>query len=236
MDNEVPDAGPPFGPPAPGPAPGRDIRGAAMTTSAAFWDRIAERYARRPVRDVEAYDRTLARTRSHLAPGDAVLEIGCGTGTTALKLAGAVGEITASDISGRMIEIARGRAAEAGAGNVSFLHAPLDGPEIGGRRYDAVLAFNLLHLADDLPGAFGRIRGLVQPGGLFISKTPCLKDARLWMRALIPVLRRLGMAPFVRSVTVAELDAAIEAAGFRIVETGVFPASPPARFVVARRA
>lgn len=206
-----------------------------MTPAAAFWDRIADKYARRPVRDVDAYERTLARTRSHLAPDDTVLEIGCGTGTTALKLADAVGTITASDISGRMIEIAEGKARAAGAGNVRFLRSPADGPGIGGQSYDAVLAFNLLHLLEDLPGTLERIRGLVKPGGVFVSKTVCIKGAPLWMRALIKPLQLVGIAPYVRSMAVAELDDAIEAAGFRIIETGVFPASPPARFVVAKR-
>ncbi|MCG8445153.1 MAG: class I SAM-dependent methyltransferase [Hyphomicrobiales bacterium] len=56
-----------------------------------------------PVRDVEAYEYTLERTRSYLAKTGRVLELGCGTGSTALLLAG----ITGNDISPNMIGIAR---------------------------------------------------------------------------------------------------------------------------------
>ena len=52
-----------------------------MIDSATFWDGVADRYATRAVDDPEAYEYTLERTRSHLAPGDHVLELGCGTAT-----------------------------------------------------------------------------------------------------------------------------------------------------------
>lgn len=67
---------------------------AAASTSTAyearFWDRIARKYASDPIKDTAGYERTLARTRELLTHTDTVLEIGCGTGTTALKLAPSV--------------------------------------------------------------------------------------------------------------------------------------------------
>jgi ubiquinone/menaquinone biosynthesis C-methylase UbiE len=55
-------------------------------------------------------NKTLDCTRKHLSASDNVLEVGCGTGTTALLLAPSVKQITASDISSRTIEIAREKA------------------------------------------------------------------------------------------------------------------------------
>ncbi len=78
-----------------------------MPDAAAFWDNLADRYSKKPVKDTESYNRTLDCTRKHLSATDEILEVGCGTGTTALLLAPSVKQITASDISSRMIEIAK---------------------------------------------------------------------------------------------------------------------------------
>ena len=61
-----------------------------MQETMKFWDGIAEKYAKRPISDMAAYEYTLGRTRSYLKPEDQVLELGCGTGSTALLLAGDV--------------------------------------------------------------------------------------------------------------------------------------------------
>src|SRR5210317_750355 len=91
-----------------------------MTRSKKFWDRIAKRYAKRPVGNEAAYQRKLATSREYFRPDMEVLEIGCGTGSTAIAHAPYVRHIRASDISDRMIEIAREKAAAAKVGNVTF--------------------------------------------------------------------------------------------------------------------
>ncbi len=213
-----------------------------MIGSESFWDRQAERYAKSPVSDEAAYAFTLERVRDHLRPTDRVLELGCGTGTTALKLADAVAEITASDISGEMVRIGADKAAAEGVENVRFVKgAPGDAALAEGGPYDVVMAFNLLHLVDDLPRALSEIATLVKPGGLFISKTFCRPgpgEGTLeyrFMRVLVPAMQMVGKAPHVAFMPIATLEAEIEAAGFNILETGNYPARPPRRFVVARR-
>ncbi|MEO1276349.1 MAG: class I SAM-dependent methyltransferase [Pseudomonadota bacterium] len=208
-----------------------------MKDAQAFWDGLARGYAKKPVKDVGAYEQTLERTGTHLGATDRVLEIGCGTGTTALRLAGAVGDYSASDISPAMIAIAEEKAAAAvESGNLRFVTAPLsDAPRVEGG-FDAVLAFHLVHLVGDLPSALGAIADRLRPGGVFISKTVCLGERGGWkLRAFVRVMRLLGIAPPVAYLSVEGLEAAITAAGFEIVETGMFPKVPPNHFVVARR-
>jgi len=45
----------------------------------------------------------------------------------------------------------------------------------------------------------------------------------------------LGFAPYVKCLKVAELDDIITSTAFEIIENGFYPASPPSRFIVARK-
>lgn len=74
--------------------------------SSRFWDKTAPKYALSPIKDMESYRTTMERTKAHLGLGDEVLEVGCGTGSTALLLAPNVKSLTASDFSDGMIKIA----------------------------------------------------------------------------------------------------------------------------------
>lgn len=206
-------------------------------SDSSFWDKEAKRYAARPVADVAAYEYTLERTASHLRDTDAVLETGCGTGTTALKLAPYAGQITATDYSSGMIAQAQ---AKDGADNVTFKVAEVFDPAFQPEQFDAVLNFNLMHLVRGLPEYMDRIAELVKPGGLFISKTPCLADpgTALKLRLLlkvVPIMQFFGKAPFVNSFTIAQLQNMVEQRGFEIIETGNYPAASSSHFMVARK-
>lgn len=160
-----------------------------------FWDGIASKYAKSPIKNMEAYNRTLDRTRSYLSKDDRVLEVGCGTGSTALLLAGDVARIAARDISAKMIEIAKGKARDGKVENVEFVQEALSDATMEKEAFDAVLAFSFLHLLEDTPKAIGQIRERLKSGGVFISKTPCLADNGWFFRILIPVMRAIGYAP-----------------------------------------
>jgi ubiquinone/menaquinone biosynthesis C-methylase UbiE len=210
-----------------------------MTIAAAtrFWDRIAERYAADPIKDMAGYGRTLERTAALLKPADSVVEIGCGTGTTALRLAPSVSRIIASDVSPAMIAIARKKAEAQGCANVTFEARAAE--ERGGPAglHDAVLAFNVLHLVADRAAVLAEAHRLLKPGGLFISKTPCLKEMNPLIRLAIPVMQLIGKAPPVDVFGAAELEAAVAAAGFTIIERDRHGSgrTDPRIFLVARR-
>ncbi len=207
-----------------------------MKDEARFWDKIARRYAANPVKNLPAYRATLARVREYLGAEDKVLEIGCGTGSTALTLADAAKHITATDISPGMIEIAREKLAKSSASNVAFEVAPVVDDAFARESFDAVLGFNILHLVEDLDAAVDRAHALLKPGGLYITKTPCLGEMSPLLRLAIPVMRFFGKAPGVVKVfTKAALERAIKGGGFEIVEARAFEGAPNNWFVVARR-
>ena len=205
-----------------------------MTNAVTFWDRAARKYAASPIGDVPAYEKTMERVQSHLSSTDRVLEVGCGTGSTAILLAPFTAEYHGTDISNEMTQIANEKITADPIENLTFSvsDASLDGFET--EQYNAVLAFNLYHLVPDMDRALARARRLIKPGGLFITKTPCL--ARKWyLKPVIKVMQAVGKAPFVRFFSVDDYDASIRDAGFEIVETGLYPPSAPSRFVVARK-
>lgn len=211
-----------------------------MQNAAQFWDKVAEKYARSPIADMDSYTTTLERTRSYLSPDDNILEIGCGTGSTALLLAGNVGQITASDLSANMTSIGSEKAQAQGISNVKFVAAELFDSTIENGPYDCVLAFNLLHLLKDTPAALERINGLLKPGGTFISKTVCQPGSRAplkfrLIKMILPLMQWIGKAPYVNFMEIAELEGMISDGGFKIIETGNYPASPPSRYIVARK-
>jgi len=201
--------------------------------TAAFWDKAAPGYAAQPIRNAEAYAHTLARTQSYLGASDHMLELGCGTGGTALEHAPHVARITAADISPAMIEIARSKPQP--QGNITFLTATLEGDGIPGGPFDVVTGFNILHLLPDPAAGIRDVARLVKPGGLFISKTPCLAGRYSLLKPVIGAMRLVGKAPKIHFLSTAGLERAIAVAGFEIIETGDFPKSPPSHFIVARR-
>jgi ubiquinone/menaquinone biosynthesis C-methylase UbiE len=190
---------------------------------ARFWDRAARKYSTDPITDMAGYERTLERTRCYLKGNETAFEFGCGTGTTALKLAPFVGRIVASDISGEMIAIAREKAKAEGCGNVTFEVARLDAAQWPDESFDVALGFNVLHLVAGREAVLKSVHRLLRPGGLFISKTPCLKEMNPLMRIVlplaVPVMQLIGKAPnVVTSLSAANLEREIVAAGFEIVE------------------
>lgn len=183
-----------------------------------FWDRTAPKYAKDPIADVAGYERTLAETRRYLKAGDAAFEFGCGTGTTALKLAPSVGHLTATDISSEMIAIAREKAAAAGVANVSFEVATPDASTFPDAAFDVALGFNVLHLVAARDAALCGVHRVLKPGGLFISKTPCLSEMNPAIRLAVPLMQAFGKAPYVAFFSAQQLERAITDAGFEIIE------------------
>jgi ubiquinone/menaquinone biosynthesis C-methylase UbiE len=189
----------------------------STASDARFWDRISRKYAQYSIADQGGYERTLERTRALLRPDDHVLELGCGTGSTALRLAGDVRRYLATDISAGMIAIAREKLSASPVPALAFEVATADDSIRETGQFNAVLGFNYLHLVRDVPGTLRRIHALLAPEGLFISKTPCLGDMNPLLSLALPGMRLIGKAPYVSVFRLAELRERVSAAGFEIL-------------------
>ena len=191
----------------------------STASDARFWDRTSRKYAKSAVTDPAGYERTLSRTRELLQANDKVLELGCGTGTTALHLSRHVKSYLATDFSPAMIAIADEKRTAEAPPALAFRTATVDtlGPATG--PFDAVLAFNYLHLVRDLPDALRHIHALLAPGGLFVSKTPCVGDMNPLIRLVVPAMRAIGLAPYAGVFSATALSGHVSAAGFAILAT-----------------
>ena len=196
-----------------------------------FWNRIAARYAARPLKNPAAYEAMLQAVAARLTPEQRVLELGCGTGGTAIRLAPGVAEWVATDFAAGMLDIAR---AKPGAAAVRFVLTDAQAAFDGGP-YDIICAFNVLHLVDDLQGLLRAAHDALQPGGLLITKTWCFADLPWQMRWLFTLLRWVGLFPAARMLDGVGLRQAIQAAGFAIVEERVFGEYPQNPYLVARK-
>ena len=209
----------------------------STASDARFWDRSSKSYARSRISDQSGYERTLERTHGLLTPDDSVLELGCGTGTTALRLAGGVETYLAADLSAGMIAIAQEKLAASPIAGLAFRTATAETLASEAARFDTVLGFNYLHLVRDLAGTLRSIHALLAPGGLFISKTPCLGDMNPLIRLALPVMRAIGQAPYAGVFGAQHLSGLIAAAGFEVAGTERHASSgkDSRPFIVARK-
>lgn len=200
---------------------------------ARFWDRIATRYSRKAVPDQVAYETKLKKTNGYLEITDRVLEIGCGTGTTALHHATRVAHVLATDISPKMIEIASDKARAAGADNVDFQVSSIENLDAAPGQYEVILAHSILHLVADVPGTLRQLRRMLKPGGLLISNTQCIGDMAPWLAWVAPLGRRLGLLPRVNVFREKPFMQWFSDAGFSVEE--VWQPKPKAsHYIVAR--
>lgn len=199
-----------------------------------FWNRTADGYAKKPVPDEAIYRRKLEMTRDHLDRDSRVLEFGCGTGTTAIHHAPHVRHIDAIDISARMLEIGREKAAAAGIGNIAFHRNTIAGFGADAESYDVVLGMSILHLLPDWRETIGRVHDLLKPGGTFISSTMCLNDGFGFLKYLVPIGQAIGKLPEIAFFSRKEYLKGVRTVGFTI-ESDWQPKKRGPLFLIARR-
>jgi SAM-dependent methyltransferase len=116
------------------------------------------------------------------APGERILDIGCGGGQTTLAIAervGAAGAVTGADISRPMLELARRRAE--GRANLRFVEADAQVHAFEAGAFDAVFSrFGVMFFSDPT-AAFANIRRALKPGGrmVFVCWAPLAENP--WM-------------------------------------------------------
>ncbi len=206
-----------------------------MPHQSRFWDKVADRYAKKPVGDQAAYLKKLEVTRGYLRPDFEVLEVGCGTGSTAIVHAPHVNHIQAVDISSKMLAIAQAKADAENVTNLTFVQADVDAFSAPEASFDAVLALSVLHLVHDRDAAIAKVNKLLKPGGIFVSSTPCIGDKMAYFKLIAPVAKFFGLFPLLRVFKVQDLVDSLIGAGFAIDHQWQ-PGKGMSVFIVAKKA
>ena len=128
-----------------------------------FWARHHERFDA-----TIAPHHALLMEAAAIAPGERVLDIGCGNGLTsrdAGRATGERGEVLGVDLSGPMLGLARQLAKDEGLGNIRFEQADAQVYAFPAETFDLVISrFGVMFFSDPA-AAFTNIASAVRPGG-----------------------------------------------------------------------
>ena len=145
-----------------------DTANAAMRR---YWNEVAgprwvQRAETQEARNIEVAH--LVLREAHPAPGERVLDVGCGPGATALPIAAAVGptgHVTGIDIAEPMLGLLRQRIAERGITNITPLLADAQTHAFAPASFDLLTSrFGVMFFADP-PAAFRNLGAALRPGG-----------------------------------------------------------------------
>lgn len=104
------------------------------------------------------------------ATGERVVDLGCGSGQLALRIAPSVGHVVAVDVSRAMIDLLEENALAAGVTNVEGRAVPIEHLDLAEGSVDLVVSnYALHHLRDpDKAAAVRQAAGWLRPGGRLV--------------------------------------------------------------------
>lgn len=175
--------------------------------------------------------RAVRRAADAVRGAPRVLELAAGTGLFTRDLASAAREVVATDYAPQMVERLRERVKD--LSNVQVEQADLYALRFPPGSFDAVVAANVLHLVPDLEAALAAMGAMLKPNGRLIVPTYCHEQTRL-STILSRIATRIGF-PAHRRFRQDTLVAAIERAGFEVVDSEVIAGLFPIVFVEALR-
>jgi arsenite methyltransferase len=151
-----------------------------------------------------------------IAPGEALLDLGSGSGTDSFVAAvrtGPEGSVVGVDMTDEQLAKARRLAEEAGFPQVEFRAGYIEQPPVDEDSFDCVISNGVINLSPDKPAVFAATARVLRPGGRLaladiVSERQLPEgvtcDASLWAACIGGAMQRDGYRQ------------AIEAAGFEI--------------------
>jgi SAM-dependent methyltransferase len=144
------------------------------------------------VTEAERYDNMLQAfsdvmfEASELQPGERVLDIGCGNGSTTIEAATRVrpgGVAVGVDVSPPMLAFAHRRASASGVTEATFVQADAQVHAFDRGSFDAVISRNGLMFFEDPDAAFANLARSLRPGGRIAFLAPQGPDHSEWIMA-----------------------------------------------------
>lgn len=204
----------------------------AVNEEGRFWDGFAVSYDRFMRRLADTYSVLIELIWNELKPGDHVLEIATGTGIIALEISRKVKEVTATDISGPMIDIAKEKAEKAGIDNIDFSIQSGYALPFDGGRFDVCIVANALHVMKEPEKCLKEIARVLKADGLLITPTFCHGET-FKARIISRIMEFSGFKAY-HKYTIQEFADVVEKSGFRILKKQVLEGSIPLLYLVAK--
>ena len=102
---------------------------------------------------------------AQITPGDAVLDLGSGSGTDAFVAALSAERVVGLDMTAAQLAKARSLAAEIGAANVEFREGRIEQPPVEDGSFDCVISNGVINLSPDKPAVFAAAARALRAGG-----------------------------------------------------------------------
>lgn len=203
-----------------------------MKNKSAFWNRLSKHYYKSPVRNLQNYNSKLDQISQLIRPESSILELGCGTGSTALKLSSKAYSYTAYDFSEEMIKIANRR-----LGNekhkVEFILKDIETLSLPYKHYDMVMAHSVLHLLENAEDVLESMLNAVNYNGYIVLNLILLKDIPFPLKALLSFAQVLRLAPYLEYQNEVNFIKIIRAKNFKVMR--FWKLDKTSIFVIAQR-
>ncbi len=203
--------------------------------NATVWDKRSKKYDDAVKEHDALYEETIKSTKALLGGSDVVLDFACASGEFSLDIAPHIQRIHGIDTSAKMIELAIQKARDRQVDNINFNQIDAFDQRLESNSFSATIAFNIFRLLDNAPKVLARLNDLLAAGGLLISQTPCLGERNWFFRSLINLAQKLGIAPPILSLTIAELESLVSSSNFEISETKMWDKKNTIQWIVARK-
>ena len=176
----------------------------------------AERYLTSPIhaqgRDLDRLSALVAR----IGPVRA-LDLGCGAGHASFALASSGAQVTACDVSEKMLEVVSREAGRRGLGIETVL-APAEELPFEDASFDLIVTRYSAHHWFDLKGALGEAARVLAPGARFVAIDSIAPEEPLF-DTVLQTVELLRDASHVRNYRVSEWKSMLADAGFAVQES-----------------
>jgi ubiquinone/menaquinone biosynthesis C-methylase UbiE len=198
------------------------------------WDRLAGKYDKSVGHFDRSYPRVRELLRTDLANREHVLEVAAGTGQFTFDLAETAQRLTATDVSGEMLELLQAKVAERGADNITTAVMSAYELEVEDGSLDGIFCANALHVMETPQRALHDFYRALRPGGRLVIPTFC--HGVDWRRRLLSWFLSV-VSPFVAytKFSPASLQQMVAGAGFDVGEPTLLPGKFPMAYLVADR-
>lgn len=203
-------------------------------TEAKTWDRFAEKYDKTVKHFNRSYPRVRELLRTDLANREHVLEVAAGTGQFTFDLAETAQRLTATDVSGEMVQRLQAKVAERGTDNIATMVRSAYELDVADGSLDGIFCANALHVMETPQRALREFHRALRPGGRLVIPTFChgidrRRHALSWFLSLVsPFVAHTKFSP-------TSLREMVAGAGFEVSEPTVLPGKIPLAYVVADR-